>query len=122
MNNPKRLKLLCDKLWREEVIKLYGAKCVICGDDKINIHHIVGRRNKSTRWYRGNGVPLCAGHHTFFEVSAHQHPLWFRNEMIRSRGEDWERDLNAESNKIWSKDFNKVKQYLNWEVDSYNVL
>jgi len=119
-NNPRRLKLHCDSLWRENIKHNYPA-CVICGKTDINIHHIISRANKAVRWYRGNGIALCALHHTFGTKSAHQDPLWFREIMIGLRGKSWEKDLMLESNKTWPKDFEKVKKYLNWEIDSYNL-
>lgn len=108
-NSPKRLKTLCDKLWREKVIERYGNKCVLCGSDKINIHHIVGRRNMSTRWAVINGVPLCALHHTFGTFSAHQNPLTFHKEMVAQRGDKWEKDLIKMSNKIWDKRYEVIE-------------
>lgn len=111
----KSTQLACDKLWREVVKKTYGEKCTLSNihcKGHINIHHIISRRRKSTRWYIPNGVSLCSGHHTFFEFSAHQHPLWFRQEMIATRGEAWEKDLIEKGNQAWDKDIYKIKHYL----------
>lgn len=111
-NNPRRLKKLCDKLWREQVIAWYGDKCIICGSDKINVHHIISRANRATRWEIKNGVPLCALHHTFGTQSAHNHPLWFREIMIGMRGVEWEKDLIKKGNEIWDGDYKKVIENL----------
>ena len=102
----------CDNLWKKAVIAYYGDKCVICGNVKINIHHIIGRRNKNVRWYIPNGCPLCAGDHTFLKDSAHQNPLKFRQKMIELRGEAWEKDLIEKGNQAWDKDIYKIKNYL----------
>jgi hypothetical protein len=107
--SKKCLSNKADKLWREMVIETYGERCTICGKTGVNIHHIVGRANRSTRWYVPNGVPLCAGCHTFKSLSAHQHPLWFRNEMVLLRGVEWEKDLIKKSNEIWNKQY-EVKE------------
>lgn len=118
MKKPKKPSFhsLCakaDKLWREVVIAYYGDRCVICGSTQINIHHIVSRSNKATRWEYINGVPLCTGHHVFGKQSAHQHPLWFRQEMVRLRGVEWEKELIKKSNEIWDKNIEKVLENLN---------
>ena len=107
-NNPTRLKKECDKKWRSEVIEWYGNKCVVCGSEKINVHHCVSRANRSTRWYIPNGVPLCALHHTFGNQSAHTHPLWFREVIVGLRGIKWEKDLIAKSNEIWDKTYRVI--------------
>ena len=64
------------------------------------------------RWYIPNGVPLCAGHHTFYDNSAHQNPLWFRRIMIGQRGIKWELDLLTKGALIWNKDIYEIKEYL----------
>ena len=107
-NNPRRLKNKLDKLWREKVIETWGNKCVICGSLEINIHHIVGRRNLATRWSVNNGVSLCALHHTFGIQSAHQHPVWFLDEMTARRGMPWLCQLRLEANLTFDKDYEKV--------------
>lgn len=108
-NSPIRLKNKADKLWREKVIEWYGNKCLVCGSDKINIHHLVSRANRATRWYIPNGVPLCALHHTFGSQSAHQHPFWFRQFMFDLRGAKWEKDLIKKSNEVWDRKYEVVE-------------
>lgn len=113
-NSPTTLRKKCDKLWREKVIEFYGDKCIICGDkERLNIHHLVSRANKATRWYIPNGVPLCPLHHTFGNQSAHNHPFWFRGIMVDFRGVNWENDLIKKSNEIWNKNYSDVLEYLN---------
>lgn len=102
----------CDKLWREAVILCYGDKCVVNNKDckgNLNTHHVVSRANKNVRWYIPDGVPLCAGHHVFFNESAHQNPLWFRRFMLDLRGLAWEKDLIEKANMAWDKDISVIK-------------
>ena len=33
--------------------------------ERINIHHLISRQKKSTRWNSLNGIPLCPLHHRF---------------------------------------------------------
>jgi hypothetical protein len=109
----------CDKLWRQAVILHYGDKCVVNNEHckgKLNTHHVVSRANKNVRWYIPDGVPLCAGHHVFFNESAHQNPLWFRGFMLDLRGLIWEKDLMEKANKAWDKDIESIKIYLEKEV------
>lgn len=110
----KRVKKECDKLWKESVALHCGKGCVVGFDCKggLNCHHIISRKNKSTRWYIPNGIYLCAGHHTFFNNSAHRNPLWFRKFIVDTRGEAWERDLIEKGNQAWDKDIYKIKDYL----------
>ena len=111
-NLRKKDKKLCDRLWIEAVKKKYGIKCIICASTKINIHHIVGRRNRSVRWYTPNGVPLCSKCHVFDKDSAHQNPLLFRKKIVELRGVEWETDLINKASASWDKDIDKIKKYL----------
>jgi hypothetical protein len=111
-SNPRRWKNKLDKLWREKVIEMWGDKCVICSSLQINIHHIIGRRNLATRWSVNNGVPLCALHHTFGIQSAHQHPVWFLDEIVNRRGFQWLKDLQDEGNLTFNKNYEEVFEKL----------
>lgn len=87
------------KIWKEEVRKRYGSKCIICGSLKnIEIHHIISRINKNVFRYVPNGVPLCHDHHAVNEKSAHKNPGWFMEFIRFRRGKEWEEDLIAKSN------------------------
>lgn len=72
-----------DKKWREKINERDNGRCVYCGGDGNNAHHIVGRRNRSTRWLLDNGILLCYRDHTFGQGSFHQDPQetmkWFEN-------------------------------------------
>ncbi len=87
------------KIWKEEVRRVYGSKCIICGSfENIEIHHIISRRNQNVCRYIPNGVPLCHDHHAVNEKSAHKDPDWFEEFILGCRGKEWEEDLIAKSN------------------------
>lgn len=99
-----------DKLWREAAIEKNGAHCEYCGSAYgLNVHHIIGRRNYSTRWYLPNAIVLCSKHHTFdTDFSAHQNPLEFHEWLLKKRGRAWLKDLMERKNQVWRN----WKQYL----------
>ena len=70
-----------DKMVREVIYERDGGQCMYCGKPGNNVHHIVGRRNRSTRWFEPNLITLCPSCHTFSTKSFHQDPLetmaWF---------------------------------------------
>lgn len=114
----KEIKKL-DKLWSEKVRDNFG-KCIVCGKKEIlNAHHYIGRRNRATRWYLPNGIPLCPGHHTFGIKSAHQDPEWFRQECLQLYGEIWLEDIVKESNKIFKGTYDEVLRHLEGGIDRY---
>jgi hypothetical protein len=109
-----------DTRWREEIHKIWKDKCAICPKtNNLNCHHYIGRRNKSTRWYRLNGILLCSGHHKLLPQSAHESPEWFRNKMIELLGESFLKDITLQANKDWDKNKESVFKHLNWERNSY---
>ena len=77
-----------DKLWSETVRSEW--RCAYCwSTENLNAHHIVGRRNKATRWLPVNWICLCSLHHTFSsDFSAHQTPVeftyWLESTMSRA--------------------------------------
>jgi len=80
-----------DVAWSKLVKLKAGMKCEIprCGKTTLNSHHIYSRSKKSTRWYVGNGICLCVGHHTFSsKFSAHKTPLEFTEWLVEYKGED----------------------------------
>lgn len=89
------------KSQRHNLDKLYQAvgvqkACVISGMKATVVHHFIGRRNKATRWYLPNAVPLTHEHH----LHAHAHPLGFEKYMIQKRGYKWYDNLRKQANKI----------------------
>jgi len=109
-----------DACSRERCKEEYGDRCVICGQSgNINIHHYIGRRMRSCRWYIPNLVPLCPKHHTLGLWSAHQNPEYFRIAMIDRRGKQWLEDLTNQSNKTFKGTYEDVLAYLKGEKDNY---
>ncbi len=54
---------LLDKLWSQAIQYKYRGICVICRRRSSDSHHLVSRRNKSTRWMIDNGIALCMDCH-----------------------------------------------------------
>lgn len=101
-----------DKLWTLACLKKQDS-CIVCSrEDTLNVHHIVSRSNRATRWDIDNGAVLCAGHHALGQVSAHKNPLWFMDLLIEQRGEKAIRDLKIRSQMVSYNDFKLLKLYL----------
>lgn len=50
----------------EDTLELFDYKCAICGNNQVQLHHIIfgslhGTRKSLT--YMGNVIPLCKKHH-----------------------------------------------------------
>lgn len=75
-----------DILW-SKYVKLRMPVCIVpnCNKPSKNAHHIFTRSIISTRWYLGNGVGLCLGHHIFL---AHKKPEQFRDIIMAYMGEE----------------------------------
>ncbi len=108
-----------DKLAREKARENYGKRCIICGNENVNIHHLEGRRIKSCRWYLPNLVPLCALHHTFGTFSAHQSPLRFYKAMLDLVGQKYLDDVQKQSLKIFKGTYQTVLDYLEGKIKNY---
>ena len=109
-----------DKLWSEKVKENADFKDEIDGSKGfLNSHHFIGRRNLSTRWWIPNGICLSPKNHTFGIQSAHQHPEWFRSEMIKIRGNIWLKELVTRGNKVCKPIYETVLAYLNGERNDY---
>jgi hypothetical protein len=108
-----------DKIWSEKVKENADFKCEVCGETKyLNSHHYIGRRSMATRWWLPNGICLCPKCHTFGTQSAHQHPEWFRSEMLKIRGNLWLKDL-MKRDKVIKTSFESVMSYLKGENKDY---
>ncbi len=90
------------KEWRDKCLERDNYKCVYCGKtETLNVHHILGRRARSTRYDIDNGITLCALHHTFgSQFSAHQTPTLFTEWLIKMHGQEWLDDLHKRFNII----------------------
>lgn len=110
-----------DDIWSLKVRS--NGKCEICGklnkDCQLHPHHFYGRANRSTRWLLKNGICLCASHHALGLWSAHKSPEWFRDEIIKVRGEQWLKDLKKRSVKIWQGTYEQVIKHLEGETKEY---
>lgn len=83
----KTIKNRLDKLWSSIVHQ--KGKCEVCGKtSNLNSHHLIGRRNLSTRWDLRNACLLCPACHTFGNNSAHQNPIWFDTWLEDKRPDD----------------------------------
>ncbi len=109
-----------DALWSEKVKELADFKCEICGKkNNLNSHHYIGRRSRITRWWLPNGICLCSGHHKLDLQSAHEHPDWFKKEMIIIRGNIWNKELNNRWNRYCKAEYKTIKEYLTGEIYEY---
>lgn len=104
-----------DKIVETACKKNTDYRCEICGAPKeiaqIHVHHIIGRRHRSTRFILENVVTLCAKHHTMGLWSAHENPGWFLEEIRDLRGDKWWKKLNELSYKVNKMDF-ETNKYL----------
>jgi hypothetical protein len=107
-----------DRMFQEKVVGSCG-KCAISGSPAELAHHFILRRNKATRWYLPNGVPLTSAKHTGDTLSAHKNPTWFKEQMILIRGQEWYEDLRNQSNKIFKGTYKQVLDYLEGRSNNY---
>ena len=91
----KKLIAELDALFSER-IRQRDKKCFLCGSEKIQTHHIFGRKNMSVRWLPDNGIGICWPQHRNL---AHGDPLKFRQYLIAAKGEAFLADLEREANK-----------------------
>jgi hypothetical protein len=93
------LRRKADKLWSK--IILSRGYCEKCGksNDQLHPHHVIGRRNLSTRWCLVNGICLFAGCHTMSTWSAHQDPQGFMEWYKENRATNYEH-IKKEKNEI----------------------
>ena len=64
------MKLLSRDVFRESVFERDSHKCVICGDQAQDAHHIIERRLFSDGgYYIDNGASLCGKHHIEAEMT-----------------------------------------------------
>ena len=82
-------------LWREIVFMRAHYKCEYPGcrvNAKIlNPHHVIGKRNFSTRYDPDNGLCLCSYHHTGGKEAVHAGAVTFWRKIFESgvRTEAW---------------------------------
>jgi predicted restriction endonuclease len=111
------LKKLQDRLldlWRIKVKERAGYRCEICGKSncKLDPHHIITRKNLTTKWDLHNGVCLCCGCHTLKgRLSAHGDPLFFTAWLLEHRPEDYEY-LRVKKNERFDRDYIRIEAEL----------
>lgn len=84
----------CLALWRKILHIKHRNRCELCGVSgerkQLHCHHYIGRKNKILKFDPRNGCLLCAEHHKFGKMSAHENVEWFRNWFKDHRPEDLE--------------------------------
>ena len=58
-----RLRDMADSLWSLAVRADWANRCVVCGSNKVEAHHLTPRQFEATRYDLSNGVSLCARCH-----------------------------------------------------------
>ena len=61
----KRLKVICHDLWRHAIYNDWDHRCAVCGNQKVDAHHLVPCSFEATRYNLNNGIALCSHHHIF---------------------------------------------------------
>lgn len=95
-----------EAVWRKIALAKANNCCEYCGISKestrLNVHHVISRRNYSVKFYIPNAVVLCAKHHLFSsDFSAHQNSIEFARWILEKRGEAWYNDLLKHKQLIW---------------------
>ena len=110
-NYKERLELKLDKLFSEIVrSKWYCEKC-LTQNRKLNAHHIMGRKNKSTRRDINNWICLCVRCHVFnSKFSAHKTLNRFKAWIKKKRWEIYYDDLKLKSNQICNPNIEELEQ------------
>ena len=106
-----------DAKWRLIALERAKYKCEYCGStEHLNVHHVIGRRNLSTRWYLPNAVVLCVKHHMFdTHMSAHQNSFAFIQWIVEKRGQAWKEDLFSRGNEVlcrWQDHLDELNDHL----------
>lgn len=112
-----------DDAWSLAVKIKAGCKCEVCGKkDSLNSHHIVGRRNRMTRWDTKNGVCCCVRHHKFGIQSFHEDPLWAKEWLEDKRWEDYAYlyTIKNEIKKWTLEDMESILDELNNFINKHN--
>ena len=89
-----------DKLWRKAALIIHNHKCALCGrlgDQNLQIHHIVRRRNAFLKHHYKNGIALCHECHLFCHTK---------------KGEIWLSESVADYEWLCEKENVILKQYL----------
>lgn len=116
MSGVKRDNL--DKLFSQWIRARAGWACECCGrsDIQLDCSHIVGRRNKQTRWDDAAALCLCRNCHQFFTDNPVDHTDWLRGylgsdhvEAVRQRGQSTDKLTQADKDAIADELYAKVQ-------------
>ncbi len=111
MSLTKGQEKFLDDLWSMAVKARAGYRCEVTLKSGIRLesHHFYGRRNKNLRHIVSNGFSLSHDKHRWAE----EQPAEFIEWAIKSRGQKWYDDLEAQARNVKVfKDFTIIKAYL----------
>ena len=88
----------CDRLWSRLIRERDGC-CIVCGNPRLQAHHLISRSAVFYRHNLENGVSLCAQCHEYNnKLSAHGAPWAFDDWMRRNRPDQyawWEKSRHS---------------------------
>jgi len=102
-----------DDLWRQAV-RLKWKNRSFLGGNAEEIHHIIKRRKKNTRWDIDNGCPLTLEQHNKVTNQAGAEA-----ELQKKWGLEKVEILERKSNEYFDKDYDKIKSSLKKEIERY---
>lgn len=88
---------MTEKQVYEKTLEMFDYQCAICGNNVIQMHHIIfGGLRGGRKTYMGNVIPLCKRHHDM----AHSKKLEYMDyllELVRKKMEEngYARDMEA---------------------------
>ena len=103
-----------DSLWRKAVMLKHRGRSVVSGSPATEIHHIVTRSRKNTRWDVDNGCPLTLQEHRML----HDNPS-FRHIVHLKFGLKNIDNLQIKSVKYFDKNFERIKNELKEIIKKY---
>lgn len=108
-------------LWKEICLIRANHRCELCGknDAKLDVHHIFGRRKKSTRYDPQNGIVLCSFRcHKYGKSSPHESPETFRRKLIERMGRiPYEALYQKSQRPVKYLDYDEIKKCLERELE-----
>jgi len=83
----ERLRKEADHLWTEILIRKYGKKCFVCGEEAVEVHHFVPKQQSAIlRYDLENGIPICRSCH--FQIGIKSDPI-FVTIIAFKKGKKW---------------------------------